>query len=222
MTGRERRLGERAAHPETKTISLGYGPGIPSTSQCTALPIAQVRPRATAPAARSGRGAPAMRQTRERPELFLDEVDPYSASGNFCVQRDQYAQSYRVVRALRVTWITRTRMIERRRDAVAAIMQCAWHDSGRAAANDAAYIADALQCGEQDEHAAAIAVDRQTSIPADDNLELQQVGGEWNLNVGKRGDFSARGRCVPRSTGGSASRAGGWPRWCRGPFRCRG
>ena len=52
--------------------------------------------------------------------------------------RRQYARGYRVVGALRVICITRTRMIEHERGAVAAIMHCAWHECGRADANDAA------------------------------------------------------------------------------------
>ena len=40
--------------------------------------------------------------------------------------------------SLRVTYITRTRMSEHERGAVAAIVHCAWHECGRADANDAA------------------------------------------------------------------------------------
>jgi hypothetical protein len=52
--------------------------------------------------------------------------------------RREYARGYRAVRVLRMTYITRTQMIERKRDADAAIVHCEWHDCGPADANGAA------------------------------------------------------------------------------------
>jgi hypothetical protein len=117
MTGRERALGEHVAH--SKTSSFGHGPETSSTS-----PLADL-------------SASSIEWTLNRREFFLDGIDPYSVSKNL-MPHDEYARSYPDVRAPRVIYFTRTRIIEHAHGARATIMHCAWHDCGHTDASDVA------------------------------------------------------------------------------------
>ena len=120
------------------------------------------------------------------------------------VPRGQYARGYRVVRESRVTYITRTRMREHERDAAAVIVHCT-------RGTNAVVPMRMMQRSEVSETSCSIIVSVVNALPTSLSISM------WAPRT-----VSARGRCVRRSIAGSASRAGGWWRWCRGPSRCRG